>query len=564
MLENYCVLDFETQGLNWPWNVCQVLCYSTGHRENQKYVANTHSNICKLFEYLDKFNVLICHNAQFECGILTMLGYNIHRKDLLIIDTMILAKLYESNLMSYSLESLSERYFGTHKNLTELEKLADELKERKLIKFSKAQNKVKVMMKDLRLAYEFDAQTIEKYCEQDVFLTENLYTFLMKQDYGWDLEYWSDLIKCCVKSRAQGVNVSISAIERAELYLTKKIELLKEECFKIAGKEFNLNASHDFYDTIEGLKIKLPQTEDGNRSCTKAFMESQKHPVFEKILEIKKFQKLLNDFLIKMKGLIHNGKIYPEFRIAGADTTRFTSSNPNIQQIPARDKESLELCRGIFVAPEGKLWCSADYSAQEIRIQVHYAYLCNLAGAKELRDQYVQNPNLDLHQSVADMAGISRAAAKGLNLGLSYGMGINKMSNVLGVNLKEAEQLKNRYIESAPYLEQLRNLCVAASESKGFIKTLGGINLNIDQGFAYTKSLNYLIQGSAAHQTRAAMVECYRQGIDILFSVHDELNFLINSEKDAIVIKQIMENVVKLEVPVVAEVKIGNNWSACK
>jgi DNA polymerase-1 len=574
-MSSYIVLDFETKDPNidsrsWPCGECTPLGAALLSSDGKYKCYET--NISKALEIVNQYDTIICHNLQYDCGILVMLGYDIYKHTL--IDTKILAKLYQSNLMSTSLDVLGEKFLGERKELKELIKLAKELKSREKIKFSNYAKEadtnraaLKALYKNMDIAQEYGFEVIESYAIQDAVLTEKLYKFFMSETItNKTIEFYSDLLKCLIKARHRGVPVSIDNIEKASTYLLSKMEEHKAKAYKIAGKEFNFNASDDFYKTLIGLRIRVPESQEtGKYTVTKAWMAAHPHSIFKEILAYKQYDKAHRDYVVKLKSFIHNDKLYPSFTPLGADTGRFTCKSPNIQQIPAREPEILDLCRGIFAAPEGKDWVSLDYSSQEPRLQVHYAALSNLPGASILEQKYKENPDMDLHQNVADICNISKKQAKTINLGLSYGMGLNKLSTFLGVDIDEAKRLKGIYNSKMPYLHYLMTKTEEVGKNRGSIRTLGNRHCLIDQEHPY-KALNYLIQGSAADQTMRALVECYRAGIDVLFSVHDEINFLVDQGDTETVnkVKNIMENCYQLRVPVVASVKVGKTWAECK
>ena len=235
------------------------------------------------------------------------------------------------------------------------------------------------------------------------------------------------------------------------------------------------------------------------------------------------------------------------------------NSNPNIQQIPKRDKLATELVRSLIVADEGKTLYSLDFSSQEPRLQVHYAYLADCRGASEVRSAYLKNPNLDLHQQVANMAGIDRKQAKTINLGISYGMGPPKLADALKIDRGEARDLLSRYSRMAPYLEGLNRAVKKSGTRKGYITTLLGRRLKMDYDAPY-KALNKLIQGGAADQTTMAMVQAYREGLEVMFAVHDELVLQASNPADAERLKVIMETSTDLTVPSVTDIMGGPTW----
>ena len=263
-----------------------------------------------------------------------------------------------------------------------------------------------------------------------------------------------------------------------------------------------------------------------------------------------------------------------------------------MQQIPARNKEFGDKIRSLFLPEEGKQWGSFDYSQQEPRLVAHYAASvnANFSGADEFIKSY-QDEEADFHQLVADMAGISRTQAKTINLGLFYGMGKNKLSKELGINKDEAEALLIKYNDRVPFVKKLANEVTNSASKYGFIRTIKGRKCrfymwepstfgmnkamhyeeakaiygnNIRRAFTY-KALNRLIQGSAADQTKQAMIDCYKAGFQPLLQIHDELCFSINEEKDINQVKEIMENAIEnLKVPFAVDVATGKSWGEAK
>jgi len=271
----------------------------------------------------------------------------------------------------------------------------------------------------------------------------------------------------------------------------------------------------------------------------------------------------------------------------GTVTGRFSYSNPNLQQVPSRNKELGPLIRSIFVPEKGCQWGSFDYSQQEPRVLVHYAALTGggLRGADEVIESY-KTEDPDFHQAVADMAGIDRRTAKTINLGMMYGMGKGKLASSLGLNKQEVDDLFSKYHNNVPFVKQLMEQATRRAEHVGYLRTLLGRKCRFDlweprafgihkalprweaeneygqylkRAWTY-KALNRLIQGSSADMTKKAMVDLYEEGILSHIQVHDELNCSIESEKQAKKIKEIMEQTVELKVPLKVDMKLGPSW----
>jgi DNA polymerase I-like protein with 3'-5' exonuclease and polymerase domains len=294
----------------------------------------------------------------------------------------------------------------------------------------------------------------------------------------------------------------------------------------------------------------------------------------------------------------HDGRIHPHINQLRSDdggtvTGRLSSASPNLQQVPARHEIIGPLVRSLFLPEEGKLWAANDFSSQEPRLLVHYATLLELNGAEKMATAYKTDPNTDFHQMVADMAGIKRKQAKTIGLGLMYGMGKSKLANELDLPLEEADNLIKTFHSKVPFLRGTVDAVmrrIGNVSSNGSIRTLlgrkcrfplwepmeWGVNkaLPREEAFAkygqrikraYTyKGLNRLIQGSAADQTKAAMIALERAGFHLLLPIHDEIALCVANRGEAEAAAKIMSNAVQLEVPSRVDVEIGPSWGEAK
>jgi DNA polymerase I-like protein with 3'-5' exonuclease and polymerase domains len=267
-------------------------------------------------------------------------------------------------------------------------------------------------------------------------------------------------------------------------------------------------------------------------------------------------------------------------------------SNPNLQQVPARNKEFGPLIRSLFIPEQGYKWGSFDYSQQEPRMTVHYASSIGngYEGSNELVSAY-HKASADFHQTVADLVGIERTQAKTIGLGLMYGMGKNRLATSLGVSKEEANLLISKYNRKVPFVRMLSDRCMQTANEKGVIRTKKGRKCrfdrwepkdfglytaetfenavakygrdNIKRAFTY-KALNRLIQGSSADQTKQAMLACHEAGYLPILQLHDELCFNIMSMADAARIKKTMENCIEFKVPFVVDTNLGESWGDIK
>jgi len=329
-------------------------------------------------------------------------------------------------------------------------------------------------------------------------------------------------------------------------------------------------------------------------SFVASWLENHDHKLPLAIAQARKLNKARTTFIDKMiMGHLVDGRIHAELHPLRSDsggtvTGRFSGSNPNLQQVPARDPMIGSLIRSLFIPEEGKHWGCFDYSQQEPRLTVHYSVLTQQDGAEEAAKEY-EDKNADFHQIVADMANISRKEAKTINLGLSYGMGKDKLVEQLGISKEEAELLFDQYHERVPFIRGLRDSASRMGANRGYVKTLLGRKcrfnlyepfderktpLPLDQATeeyggrlkrSYTyKAMNRLIQGSAADMTKKAMLDLYEEGVLAHTQVHDELNISVTDKKEVEKISEIMRDCVELKVPNIVDAEIGSSWGDVK
>jgi DNA polymerase I-like protein with 3'-5' exonuclease and polymerase domains len=392
--------------------------------------------------------------------------------------------------------------------------------------------------------------------------------------------------------RFKGVRVDI---ERAHQMKKELITQEKELLHKIKS-ETNIDtqiwAARSIANVFDVLRLEYPRTEKtASPSFTKNFLQEHKNPVVKMIAQAREINKAHTTFIDSILRYEHKGRIHAEInqlrsQTGGTVTGRFSYQNPNLQQIPARNKDLGPKIRSLFIPEEGHRWGVFDYSQQEPRLVVHYASLYKLPSVYDVVDAYSNDSSADFHQTVADMAEIPRTQAKTINLGLFYGMGKAKLQAELGVTKEKAADLFNTYHSRVPFVKQLMEKASNRAQDRGQIRTLLGrlcrFHLWEPNQFgmhkalpheealrehgpgirrAYTyKALNKLIQGSAADMTKKAMLELYKEGIVPHIQIHDELDLSIENDAQAKKIIEIMEQAVTLEVPNKVDYEVGNNW----
>jgi DNA polymerase I-like protein with 3'-5' exonuclease and polymerase domains len=521
----------------------------------------------------------IFHNAMYDVCFIRAAGLKING---MIVDTMIAGSLVDENRFRYDLGSMGRDYLGIGKNEAVLKETAD-------LWGVDAKSEM----------YKLPAMYVGEYAEQDAELTLKLWQEMKKQMYHEDVEdifkLETELFPCLVDMRFLGVRVDIeAAYELKQQLLTEE-----KECLYKVKKETSIDVQIWAARSIEKVfqKLNLPYdltAKTNSPSFTKNFLQNHPHPMVKLIARAREINKSHTTFIDTILKHQHKGRIHAEINQIRSDsggtvTGRFSYNNPNLQQIPARNKELGPRIRSLFIPENNCQWGCFDYSQQEPRLVTHYASLDGLYGVDEVLDAYNEG-EADFHQIVSDMANIPRSQAKTINLGLFYGMGKNKLQAELGVSKEDAEDLFRTYHDKVPFVKMLMESVMRRAQDKGRVRTLLGrrcrFNLwepnqfgihkalnhedalaehgpGIRRAFTY-KALNRLIQGSAADMTKKAMVDLYKEGITPHIQVHDELDISIESEAHADKIKQIMEGAVALEVPNKVDYESGANWGNIK
>ena len=521
----------------------------------------------------------IFHNAMYDVCWLRALGLTIKGR---IIDTMIGAALVNENRLRYDLNGCGRDYVGKGKDESALYAAA---------KSWGVDPKAEM--------YKLPAMYVGAYAERDAQLTLELWQELKKEILHQDIEaifkMETELFPCLVDMRFLGVRVNQeqAAIEKKTLVEQEKKML--GEVLVSTGIEVQIWAARSIAKVFDKLGLPYDRTVKTEApSFTKNFLANHPHNVVKCIAKARELNKAHTTFIDTILKYSKKGRIHAEINQLRGDgggtvTGRFSMNNPNLQQIPARNKDLGPRIRSLFIPEEGCTWGCFDYNQQEPRLVVHYAALQNLYGVDEVIDAYKAG-DADFHKIVADMADIPRPQAKTINLGLFYGMGKNKLQAELGVSKLQAEELFKTYHAKVPFVKMLMDAVMRRAQDSGKIRTLLGRlcrfplwepnqfgihkalphdqallehGPGIKRAFTY-KALNKLIQGSAADMTKKAMIELHKAGIIPHIQVHDELDISVKDDKEAKQIVDIMESAVELEVPNKVDYETGTNWGNIK
>ena len=517
----------------------------------------------------------IFHNAMYDVGWLRAEGVEVAGR---IVDTMIAAPLIDEHRMSYALNALGREYLNERKD----EKLLAEAA-REWGVDPKAE------------MYKLPSIFVGPYAEQDAALTLRLWRqfkgLIEKEDIGAIFDLELRVLRHIINMRSRGVRIDLEAAEVAR----KKLEKSENAALKIVkdatGKVPDIWAAASVAQAFDAVGLTYPRTANDAPSFTKGFLENEEHPIAKAIVDARELNKARTTFISTLTKHEFNGRIHADIHQLRSDeggtiTGRFSYSSPNLQQIPARHPVIGPMIRSLFLPEEGEVWGSFDYSSQEPRIVVHYAALMDFHGADVFVRKYREDKNADFHQIAADIVGVPRKQAKAINLGLFYGMGVNKLSAQLGLPVDEGKELFAKYHAEVPFVRELSEHVSKRASTVGVIRTLLGRRCRYDKweparfginkpmpykeafaeygpgirrAFTY-KALNALIQGSAADQTKKALVTAADEGFLPLIQIHDELAFSVKDRASALRIKEIMETCVTLEIPSLVDAELGPSW----
>lgn len=494
----------------------------------------------------------LMHNAMYDVEALDSIGVYPEGQ---WFDTMVNESLIDENQLSFSLDATALRRIGKQKNET--------------------------LLKEAAAAFGVDtkggihalpAEYVGPYAEDDAHLLFGIWQQQTKILVAeglmpvFDLE--SRLLKVIWAMRKQGV-----AIDEEECYrLGQQWEQQRDEHLldlnKYSSRDIDIWAPESLSYLCTTLKIDIPQTEKGNPSFENEFLLHHGHPALHAVARARKYDKMRRDFIdVYIRDAI-NGRIHAQFHTTrkddvGTRSGRLSSTNPNLQQVPARDPEFGPAIRKLYKPDEGAQWGKFDYSSQEPRITLHCAAIANLPGsrAEEFVERYRANPSFCQHNYANEILNIPRADAKDINLGITYGMGADKQAARMNKPVKEVYKLREQYDQALPFVKMVAKHYTELAELNGYSTTILGRRSRFPNKYACFKALNRAVQGSGADMMKMAMVTLYEQeGIVPLLTVHDEIGNNIYEPEHADIIVSHMENAIPLCVPMVVDPELGPSW----
>lgn len=554
-------------------------------------------------EVLNKFDgTVVGHNIIYDLDFLAneqIVFPNVTR----FLDTMIAEPLLDEHRFKYSLDALSQDYLQVSKNELLLRQTCQ------AAGFGQDDKSIKSNL------WKLPGNHVGPYGEGDVDLPLRILPLqieaLAKLNMIDLFRLECDLTPMLLAMRRRGVRVNIGRAEQVRAELVMRRDAALAEFRRLLGTpRAELMAPASFAPALAERGLPMARTPQGKSySITKGWLEANKNdPAVAQLLIGRGLDKTIGTFLDSaILGHHTNGRIHTQFHQLkgerGGTIGRFSSSSPNLQQIPARDEELSPLIRGIFEPEEGEEWERLDYSQIEVRFEAHYAVGMR---ADEFRQKYIDDPKTDYHKFTAELLNadpedkVLRKRIKGTNFAKKYGAMAPKLATTFGCSLAEAEEFVRKYEAAMPWTKATFDKCQNVAAARGYIKTILGRYARFPlwepasnarrkrdervvalprekaeeaykgqflvRANTYT-AMNRLFQLGSADMLKKSMVDIWKSGVcnvlgAPLLTVHDELDLGVpaNGNEAAREVRHLMETAIKLRVPVIVETTRGKNW----
>ena len=584
----YVAVDTETTGLNDMIVDLVGICLSVeigeacyiplGHTDGEGDLfggASLCSGQINLEEALtilrpvlqDPSIIKIGQNIKYDTKIFARYNVNLTPVD----DTMLLSYAINGGKHNHGMDYLSERYLD-HKPIS-----------------------IKSLLGSGKSAITFDKVPISdavNYAAEDADITLRLWKLFKPMLHANSVtkvyeKLERPLIPVLAKMEMDGIKVDRNTLSRMSNNFAQSMSGLEAEIYDLAGQSFNVGSPKQLGEILFD-KLELP---GGKKGKTGAYgtgvdvledLASEGHELPVKVLDWRQMSKLKSTYTDALQGHINpnTGRVHTSYVISGASTGRLSSTDPNLQNIPIRSEAGRKI-REAFIAEEGNVLLSLDYSQIELRILAHIAKIDTLKQAfHEGQDIHALTASQMFNVPLENMDPMVRRQAKAINFGVIYGISGFGLARNLRIPRKEAQSFIDTYFERFPGIRTYMDETVSFAKENGYVETLFGRKIHTSEinakgpqaGFAKRAAINAPIQGTAADIIRRAMVQMpdaiAHLPVKMLLQVHDELIFEVS--KDALnetteVVRKIMEKasepVVKLDVPLVVDAGFGSNWA---
>lgn len=577
------VFDTETDGLNYLDLNLAGVSFSSKKGEGFFVALQPEKNKKDLFsknlddriptnEFVKIFTPLfknskikkVCQNGKYDIGVLRSLGIEVNN---FFFDTMVASYIIDPD-QKHGMDALSEKYLN-YKPISISSIIGEK--------------------KDPTKIFDVDLNELNNYSSEDADITFRLYEILSKEikkegleKIAYDIDF--PLVAVLEDIEREGITVDKKTLNDFSKELEKLIEKLTRKIYKYAGSEFNINSPKQLQEILFNKLGLTPtkKTKTGFSTDARSLENMRgQHEIIDELSEYRQITKLKSTYADALPNMINpkTGRIHTTLNQIAASTGRLSSNDPNLQNIPIRTERGKEIRRAFVPRDKNHIILSADYSQIELRIM---ASICDDEGMKKA----FKNSE-DIHKSTAalvfmvdpeDVTSDMRRKAKEVNFGILYGIGPFGLSTRLGITQKHAKEIIETYFNTFKKVKNYMEDTVKVAKEKGYAETLLGRrrflrNINsknrIVRQFEERVAINMPIQGTAADMIKIAMINIHKEltkrkaKTKMILQVHDEL--LFDAHKDEIdelrpVIKKLMETALPMEVPILVETGIGENW----
>ncbi len=506
----------------------------------------------------------VCQNGKFDIAVLRSNGVEVEG---FYFDTMLASYVLDPN-QKHNMDDLAKKYLNY-----------DTIPLTELIGKKKNANKI----------FDVELEKLAEYAAEDSDITYRLFNVLKEEiekaelhKIAYEIEF--PLVYVLEQMERDGVKIDEESLREFSKSLEITLEKLTEKIYSLADTVFNINSTKQLQEVLFE-KLKLPhtkKTKTGYSTDAKSLESLRgKHEIIDLLLEYRQISKLKSTYTDALPKLINpkTRRVHTTYNQTVASTGRLSSNDPNLQNIPIRTELGREIRKAFVPGDENRLILSADYSQIELRI------MASISGDPALKEAFEKGE--DVHRSTAALVfGVKpeevtpdmRRKAKEVNFGILYGIGVFGLKNRLGITQKHAKEIIETYFSTFKNVKQFMDDSIAFAREHGYAKTLLGRrrylrNINnsnaVMRQFEERVAINMPIQGTAADMIKLAMIKIYdelkrrKAKTKMVLQVHDELVFDIHKDEvDELtpVIRELMENALKLNVPIKVDIGIGNNW----
>lgn len=564
-------IDFETTGLDTLTDEIIGISFAIKSKEAFYLDLSGRTNIdkeaCKklVFDTLAKEDIkIIGHNLKYEYKMMRAIDKKMGN---MYFDTMVAAYLINPSRGRYNMDDLALSYLSYN-----------------TIKYSDITDNAKKTLLDVEL------KDVVEYACEDADITFRFYEYFAPLLNTYNLEdlffnVEMPLISVLADMEFDGVYISTEKMKSLSEEYASLLEKTKAKIYEKAGEEFNLQSPKQLeYILFEKLKINsTKKTKTGAYSTDEEVLRelAQREKIAEYMLTYRKYSKLKNTYLDVFPTLVHKktNRIHASFNQTVTATGRLSSSEPNLQNIPARGDEGKDI-RNTFIAEKGNVLIAADYSQIELRLLAHFSNDPVLVEAFKNNDDIHRKTAMKIYSvSKEHVTPSMRNTAKIINFSIIYGKTAFGLSKELNISRKEADDFIKGYFSTYSQVKPFCEKVIEDVKAKGYVRTMLGrirdLSKTINSSNAVVRNeaermaLNTLIQGSAADMIKVAMIAIHKEfknhfkTAKIVMQVHDELVVEVSekeSDKAMTIMKEIMEHSVKTNVPITVDIHKGLSW----